>query len=237
MSAKDALSSALHHGATAAASPLARRELIRRLGGVVGFTFAFQTLFASFAVPLQTEKFYDLAGSLGFATSTVLSAYYPSFRQLVTNVRSGSGSWLTPGMFRNPITALHPRQLMMSAMTLFWAGRLGSFLVQRIAKSGSDSRFDEIKKSPLAFSGAWAGQATWICLAGLPVWLVNSLPRAAQPALGLRDLLGLGIWIGGMALEVTADRQKSAWRQAKEEKKHDEKFIKSGVWSWSRHPK
>lgn len=31
--------------------------------------------------------------------------------------------------------------------------------------------------------------------------------------------------------------EKTAWRAAKAEKKHDDAFIKSGVWSWSRHPK
>ena len=37
----------------------------------------------------------------------------------------------------------------------------------------------------------------------------------------------------------TADMEieKSEWRQAKEDKKHEEQFISSGVWSWSRHPK
>lgn len=35
--------------------------------------------------------------------------------------------------------------------------------------------------------------------------LVNTIPRAAQPALGLRDLLGVGIWAGGLGLEILAD--------------------------------
>jgi steroid 5-alpha reductase family enzyme len=36
------------------------------------------------------------------------------------------------------------------------------------------------------------------------------------------------MWIGAFAYEVTADRQKSAWREKKEKKEHDEKFISSG---------
>ena len=39
------------------------------------------------------------------------------------------------------------------------------------------------------------------------------------------------------ALTVVADRQKSAWRKAKENKEHDEKFITKGLWGISRHPK
>ncbi len=42
----------------------------------------------------------------------------------------------------------------MTALTLVWAARLGSFLFQRIRKSGTDTRFDEIKQSPPKFFGA-----------------------------------------------------------------------------------
>jgi steroid 5-alpha reductase family enzyme len=38
-------------------------------------------------------------------------------------------------------------------------------------------------------------------------------------------------------LQVIADRQKSDWRARKNAKLHDEKFITSGLWSISRHPK
>ena len=79
-------------------------------------------------------------------------------------------------------------------------------------------------------------QATWITLTALPVWLVNTTPRHLQPGLRPLDFLGLAIWAAGMGLEVIADREKSAWRQAKSEGKHDEQFISSGTWSISRHP-
>jgi steroid 5-alpha reductase family enzyme len=134
------------------------------------------------------------------------------------------------------LSAFHPRQTIMTALTLVWAARLGSFLFQRIRKSGTDTRFDEIKQSPPKFFGAWMMQATWIAITALPVYLVNSIPKASQPPLGTRDLLGLAIWIAGMGLEVAADRQKSQWRQDRDAGKHNEPFISSGVWSWSRHP-
>jgi steroid 5-alpha reductase family enzyme len=31
--------------------------------------------------------------------------------------------------------------------------------------------------------------------------------------------------------------EKSSWRADKDAKKHDEKFITSGLWGYSRHPK
>jgi steroid 5-alpha reductase family enzyme len=72
--------------------------------------------------------------------------------------------------------------------------------------------------------------------------------------LGIKDLLGVGIWAGGLGLEILADSrgssptrkglrvelmrlEKSSWRADKDAKKHDEKFITSGLWGYSRHPK
>lgn len=57
-----------------------------------------------------------------------------------------------------------------------------------------------------------------------------------QPGLGWRDALAAALWVGAFAFEVTADRQKSAWRERKNNKEHDEKFITSGLWGVSRHP-
>ena len=51
------------------------------------------------------------------------------------------------------------------------------------------------------------GQATWITCVSLPALLINTLPRAAHPALGLRDLIAVGIWAGGLGLEIVADRR------------------------------
>ena len=45
-----------------------------------------------------------------------------------------------------------------------------------------------------------------------------------QPALAARDLIGAALWLGAFTFEVVADRQKSAWRTARDNKEHDEKF-------------
>ena len=41
------------------------------------------------------------------------------------------------------------------------------------------------------------------------------------------------IWLAGFAIEVIADRQKSAFRADPENRN---RFIQSGLWAWSRHP-
>ncbi|KAJ1030625.1 hypothetical protein NDA18_001864 [Ustilago nuda] len=179
---------------------------LKALLPTLGVIYGFQAACAAIAVPLKTEKYYDLCGSLGFISAAGLSLYMPWIR-----ARYFDG-------FKN-----------ISLPTSF-------FLLQRIKKSGGDSRFDEIKQSPPKFFGAWMMQATWIAITALPVYLVNSIPKASQPPLGPRDYLGLAIWIAGMGLEATADRQKSQWRQDRESGNHNEPFISSGVWSWSRHP-
>lgn len=79
-------------------------------------------------------------------------------------------------------------------------------------------------------------QATWILVVGLPVYLCNVLPAGLHPPLGMRDYASLGLFAGSLLFEVIADRQKSAWRKAKDAKHHEEKFINRGLWSISRHP-
>lgn len=202
---------------------------LRALLPTLGLIYGFQAACASVAVPLKTEKYYDLCGSLGFISAAAASLYMPWIR---ARYLDGFKTISLP----TSLSAFHPRQTIMTGLTLFWAIRLGSFLFQRIQKSGGDSRFDEIKQSAPKFFGAWMMQATWIAITALPVYLVNSIPKASQPPLGRRDYLGLAIWLVGMGLEVTADRQKSQWREHKEAGIHNEPFIKSGVWSCSRHP-
>ena len=74
-------------------------------------------------------------------------------------------------------------------------------------------------------------------LVGLPIWMANTIPPSLDPELGLCDYLGAGLWATGFLMEVVADWQKSSWQAAKKRKLHDEKFITSGLWSISRHPK
>jgi len=66
---------------------------------------------------------------------------------------------------------------------------------------------------------------------------VNIVPAHLHPALTYRDFAFLGLYAGSLLFETTADWQKLAWRLAQENKEHEEKFIASGLWSLSRHPK
>ena|ERR1700724_1174874 len=82
----------------------------------------------------------------------------------------------------------------------------------------------------------WIAQATWVSLVALPIFALNAIPRGLHPALNWKDFVGLSIWMAGYVTEVVADRQKRLWRKDKEEKKHSEEWISSGLWGKSRHP-
>jgi len=202
--------------------------IFSRLLPVVAFTFAYQTLGASIAIPLHTEKFYDAFGATGYLASAGVSLYYPWLKERLWN---GNALAVFPGL-----TGHAPRQLLLTACLTIWATRLGSFLIQRVIKDGKDSRFDEIKHQPSVFARFWFGQAVWITTVGLPVWIANAIPAAAHPPIGRADYLSLSLIAISFLTEVIADRQKSAWRAQREQKKHAEKFITSGLWGWSRHP-
>lgn len=117
---------------------------------------------------------------------------------------------------------------------------VGTYLFKRISADGSDSRFDSIRSSPLKFFGAFMAQATWVSLCLMPVLAMNSLPistfASLPAAVGLTDILGLLLYVGGISFEAIADSQKDAWVHEKKTKQHDEDFLTRGLWSKSRHP-
>jgi steroid 5-alpha reductase family enzyme len=153
---------------------------------------------------LQTEKFYDLTGSC-----TYLAVI-----------------WLAVALSN----ASDPRSLLLAACISLWALRLGSFLFLRILKDGSDSRFDQIKPDPGKFLFTWSLQGLWVLItAGCALAAISS---GRGGPVGLLELAGLLLWLGGFAIEVIADRQKRAFRHAH----GSERFIDSGLWAYSRHP-
>lgn len=183
------------------------------LGGIPLFTIAVAAAFAiqviAFipAMLLRTERFFDLTGSLTFF------------------VISGALVLLTP--------MPDARSWILAAMVMLWAVRLGSFLAMRVHKAGSDGRFDEIKGSPLRFLQVWVIQGAWVSLTAAAAWIAISTDAASRAPIGWLTVVGIIVWIIGMAIEIVADAQKSAFR-ADPSNRHE--FIRSGLWSRSRHP-
>ena len=129
------------------------------------------------------------------------------------------------------IPEIYLRDVVIALLVIIWAVRLGSFLFLRVRKDGGDGRFDIMKTKFWWFLMTWNIQGMWVFLslaAGLAAMTSNQKLEA-----DIYLLIGLVIWITGFAIEVIADTQKSKFRSYPENK---DKFISTGIWSWSRHP-
>ncbi|KAK3243378.1 hypothetical protein CYMTET_46965 [Cymbomonas tetramitiformis] len=174
--------------------------------GTLAVDMGIQWVAFAIAAFLQTEKFYDLTGSLTFISLAIGTLF--------------------------AVGSLAPRQILVTGMVVLWALRLGTFLVIRIAKDGKDSRFDEAKKNPPKFFVFWTLQGIWVWVTALPLWLLNSSP-GSPAAFSVLDGVGLLLWVVGFAIEAAADFQKFRFKLKDENKG---RFIQSGLWKYSRHP-
>lgn len=171
--------------------------------GAIGFILHWTIFLPSFA--FQTEHYFDLTGSLSYI-STVIAALY-----------------LNPN--------LDIRDLIICAMILVWALRLGSFLFWRIKKDGQDKRFILMKTKFTWFLMTWTLGGLWVLVtmaAGLAAMTSNT-----SIALGPMAYLGIALWVTGMLIEVVADSQKTKFRKNPDNR---DRFITTGLWAWSRHP-
>lgn len=172
---------------------------------LVGLIFLIQWLVFVPSYLRQTEKFFDLTGSLTYISITVLALL------------------LSPG--------LDARAILVGALVILWAGRLGSFLFGRVKKAGKDDRFDEIKPSFIRFLNVWTIQALWITFTAIAAWII--ITTAARKELDVFALIGFVVWAFGFGMEVTADLQKTRFNA---DPANRGKFIHTGLWSRSRHP-
>ena len=123
------------------------------------------------------------------------------------------------------------RALVVAAAVLIWALRLGSFLFRRVRRDGGDGRFDWIKTDGLRFLMTWSLQGLWVLLTlAAALAVITSDDREDVDAF---LVVGMAVWLAGFVIEVTADRQKSAFRA---DPANDGGFITTGLWAWSRHP-
>jgi len=133
----------------------------------------------------QTEKFFDLAGSITYLT-TVLAALY------ITD----------SGKIADYVIVL---------CIVIWAIRLGSFLFMRIHKAGEDRRFREIKTNFTRFFMTWTLQGMWVSMCLLCV--LTALSSYSGIIMNNVFYIGLLIFILGFIIEVVADHQKTVFRK------------------------
>lgn len=123
------------------------------------------------------------------------------------------------------------RSYLLLALISVWAIRLGSFLFMRIRAAGEDRRFREIKTSLPRFLLTWTLQGLWVTFSLAAA--LAAITSGTRVELSTFAMLGVLVWCLGFGIEVIADRQKSKF---KADPSNADKFINSGLWSWSRHP-
>jgi steroid 5-alpha reductase family enzyme len=171
----------------------------------VGLVFLIQWLAFIPAYLLQSEGFFDITGSITYIAVTAIAV-------LLGPVADG-------------------RSILLAALVVIWAARLGAYLFRRIRKAGRDARFDEIKPSFVRFLDAWTVQGLWVSLTLAAA--LAAITTTVRKDLGVVALLGSLVWAAGFAIEAAADVQKSRFRA---DPANRGRFIHSGLWSWSRHP-
>jgi len=171
----------------------------------VGLIFLIQWLAFIPAYLFQTEKFFDLTGSITYITVVIIAFIFSN--------------------------AMDARTILLAALVVIWAVRLGTFLFRRIHKAGKDDRFDEIKPSFIRFLNVWTIQALWVTFT-MAAALV-AITTTIRKGLDLFVVIGFLVWASGFAIEIVADAQKSRFNANPDNKG---KFIQTGLWSRSRHP-
>lgn len=171
----------------------------------VGIAFAIQWVVYIHAWLNRTEKYFDLTGALTYVSITALLLI------------------ITPG--------IDARALLLGALVVIWALRLGTFLFRRVSRAGKDDRFDKLKTSFFRFLNVWTIQGLWVTFTAAAAWVgITSSERVGLDAFAI---VGALVWAVGFGIEAIADLQKSRFNADPARKG---RFINTGLWSKSRHP-
>ena len=157
----------------------------------------------------QTEKFYDLTGSVTYIT--IISYVIYEIYQVSES--------------------LDPRILVIAACIMVWTIRLGGFLFWRVLKDGEDKRFRSILPSFTQLLMTWALSAAWVFIQSLSALV--AITAVTQVEFGILGYVGLSLWVFGFIFEVIADHQKTKF---KANPNNEGRFINEGLWKKSRHP-
>ncbi|MBK8421154.1 DUF1295 domain-containing protein [Candidatus Villigracilis saccharophilus] len=171
----------------------------------VGLAFVIQWLVFIPAYFMQTEKFFDITGSITYISITLAALFFSA--------------------------DVDARSMLLAALVVIWAVRLGTFLFSRIQKAGKDDRFDEIKPSFVRFLNVWTIQGLWVTFTAAAALV--AITSTHRKELDLFAGIGFLVWILGFGFEVVADSQKGRFNA---DPKNKGKFIQTGLWSRSRHP-
>ena len=150
----------------------------------VGLSYLLQWVAFLPAYLRQTERFFDLTGSITYLAGFTLALL----------------------LIPDP----DARAVLLFSLVAIWAIRLGSFLFRRISRAGADDRFDAIKPSFLRFLSVWTLQGLWVTVTGSAA--LAGITSVARKELDVWAVVGFLVWLFGFGIEVVADAQKSRFR-------------------------
>ena len=153
----------------------------------------------------QTEHYFDLTGSISYLTVTIFAIINKPEQDF--------------------------RAILLCLLIVFWAIRLGSFLLSRVKRDGKDNRFTIMKTKFWWFLMTWTIGGLWVLMT-MAAALAAITSDLTLP-FGEIAYIGLMLWIIGFSIEIIADKQKTLFRSKIENK---DLFISHGLWKWSRHP-
>ncbi|KAL6299945.1 DUF1295-domain-containing protein [Sparassis latifolia] len=174
-------------------------------------TIGYQLLGFAIAWTFQFDKITDFTGGSNVFILSLLT-------------------WLLGGNFS-------ARNILANVFVMVWAVRLATFLLYRVLKYGSDSRFDDIRSHFFKFFGFWVGQIIWVWTISLPLTILNSPALSEHSSYAVwgkaTDILGVIFFWIGWSFETSADLRKFMYKASNPPK---DKPIDVGLWKWSRHP-
>ena len=133
-------------------------------GLVVIIAFGIQILGFIPAYISQTEKYYDITGTVTYVLTTIVAL-------LLT---------------RN----LDIRSYLLATLIIVWALRLGIFLFRRVHDVGKDGRFDNLKPSFIRYLNAWIIQGLWVSFtAAAALTAISSSDKVEMGAIGFTGLV------------------------------------------------
>lgn len=119
-------------------------------------------------------------------------------------------------------------------MVVVWSGRLGIHIFRRYMNTEEDARYQELKKRwgepycDYKFLVLFVFQGVLVTLLSLPFLLVSCCPN---PEWSGWEILGISLWILGVAGEYFADEQLYQSKQS-----GTQSIWNKGLWRYTRHP-
>lgn len=136
-------------------------------------------------------------------------------------------------------TDITTRMLIITALVTVWGLRLAIHIYLRNKGKDEDFRYQNFKKK-------WGKHFWWksyiniFLLQGFLMILISTpiIYRFTYPTTPLTflDYIGVSIWLLGFLFEVISDFQLSRFIKEKKKGNTKERFLKTGLWSLSRHP-